>query len=69
MRRWPQSTALDVPAEGGGAAALDGRHDLELSEAEVTGISRPKGGPCGGEDVGDLERRAHRGQPPGLAPE
>ncbi len=59
---------LDVAAEGGGAASLDGRHDLELAKADVTGMGRPKGGSVATEDVGDLQRRAHCGQPPGLAP-
>ena len=61
--------ALDMSAEGGGAAGLDRRHDLELAEAEVAGMGRPKGGAVSAEDVGDLEGGPHRGQPPGLAPE
>jgi len=61
--------ALDMTAEGGGTAGLDGRHDLELAEAEVAGMGRPKGGAVSAKNVGDLERGAHRGQPPGLAPE
>ena len=52
--------ALDVAAQGCGATDLDGRHDLELTEAEVAGIGRPKGGAVAAEDVGDLERGAHR---------
>ena len=59
---------LDMAAEGCGAAGLDGRHHLELAEAEVAGMGRPKGGSVTTEDVGDFQRRAHRGQPPGLAP-
>ncbi len=61
--------ALDMTAESGGAAGFDGRHGLDLAEAEVTGMGRPKGGTVSAEDVGDLERGSHRGQPPGLAPE
>jgi hypothetical protein len=53
-------TALDMATESGGAASLDGRHDLELAEAEVAGMGRPKGGTVAAEDVGDLERGAHR---------
>ena len=60
--------ALDMAAESGGAAGLDGRHDLELAEAEMAGMGRPKGGTVSAEDVGDLERRAHDGQPLGPAP-
>ena len=60
--------ALDVSAEGGGATGLDGRHDLELAKAEVAGMGRPKGGPVTAEDVGDLQRGSHPGQPPRLAP-
>ena len=58
--------ALDMGAEGGGAAGLDGRHDLELAKADVAGMGRAPGGPVSAEDVGDLERWSHRGQPPGL---
>ena len=60
--------ALDVAAEGGSAAGFDGRHDLELAEAEVAGMGRPIGGSVPAEDVGDLERGSHRSQPPGLPP-
>ncbi len=60
--------AFDITAERGGAAGLDGGHDLELAEAEVAGMGRPEGGAVSAEDVRDLERRAHGGQPPGLAP-
>ena len=38
-------TALDVAAEGDGAAGLDRRHDLELAEADVPGMGRSPGGP------------------------
>jgi len=60
--------ALDVAAQGGGAAGLDGRHDLELGEADVIGMGRPPGGSVTAEDVGDLESGSHGGQPPGLGP-
>ena len=58
--------ALDVAAEGGSAAGLDRRHDLELAEADVPGMGGSPGGPVSAEDVGDLERGAHRDQPLGL---
>ncbi len=45
----------DMTAEHRGAAALDGRHDLELSEAHVAGVGCTPGGPVGAEDVRDLE--------------
>ena len=46
---------LDVTTQRGGAAVLDGRHDLELAEAQVPGMGRPVGRPGAAEDVGDLE--------------
>ena len=51
---------LDVTAEGGGAAVLDRRHDLELLQAQMPGMGGPVGGAGSAEDVGDLERGAHR---------
>ncbi len=53
--------AHDVAAERLGPAALDGRHHLELAEADVTGVGAT---PCrteGAEDIRDLERRAGHG--------
>jgi hypothetical protein len=52
----------------GGASDLDRRHDLELGEADVPAMSRPPGRSVPAEDVGDLERGAYGGQPPGPAP-
>jgi len=46
---------FNVTAQRSGAAILDGRHDLELAEAEMPGVGCPIGGPCATEDVGDLE--------------
>ena len=46
---------LGVAAERGGAAVFDGRHDLELFEAQVPGMAGPIGGAGAAEDVGDLE--------------
>ena len=60
--------ALDMAAEGGGAAGLDRRHDLELAEADMAGMGRAPSGPVSAEDVGDLERGTHGDQPPGLGP-
>ncbi len=48
-------TAQHVAAERGAAALLDRRHDLELAEAEVTGLGLPPRRAVGAEDVRDLE--------------
>ena len=55
----PLAAVLDVTAERRRAAVLDHRDDLELGEAQVTGMSCPIGRPCRAEDVGDLDRGAH----------
>lgn len=46
---------LDMTAQRGGAAGLDRRHDLELTKAEMPGMSGAIGGPGAAEDIGDLE--------------
>ncbi len=46
----------DMAAEGRGAAALDGRHDLELAEAHVAGVGYTPGRAVGAEDIRDLQR-------------
>ena len=51
---------LDMAAERRRAAGLDRRHDLELMKAQVPGICCPIGGAGSTEDIGDLERGAHR---------
>ena len=51
---------LDMAAEGGGAAVLDRRHDLELLQAQVPRLSGAVGGTGSPQDVGDLERDGHR---------
>ena len=51
---------LDMTAQGGRAAMLDRRHDLELMKAQVSGMGGPISGAGGTEDIGDLERGAHR---------
>jgi hypothetical protein len=48
--------AFDVATKGCGAAGLDGRHHLQLHEAEMTGVLGTPGGAVPMEDVGDLER-------------
>jgi len=52
--------SLDMTAQGGGAAMLNRRHDLELMKAQVSGMSGPISGAGSTEDIGDLERGAHR---------
>src|ERR1700747_111558 len=53
--------ALDMPAERGRAALLDRRHDLELTEAHMSGIGPAPVGPMAMKDVCDLQlRAAHR---------
>ena len=51
---------LDMTAQGCGAAMLDRRHDLELMKAQVPGMGGPISGAGSAEDIGDLERGAHR---------
>jgi hypothetical protein len=61
--------ALDMAAEGGRTAALDGRHHLELAEAHMPGIGLAPGDAMAMKDVGDLQSRAahrRRARAPGL---
>ena len=51
---------LDMTAQGGRAAMLDRRHDLELMQAQMPGMGGPISGAGSTEDIGDLERGAHR---------
>lgn len=46
---------FDVTTQRSGAAVLDGRHDLELAEAQMPGMGCAIRGPGAAEDVGDLE--------------
>jgi len=45
-----------VAAQRRGAAALDGRHHLELAEAQMTGVGRAPGRAVDAEDIRDLQR-------------
>ena len=54
--------ALDMPTERRRAAALDGRHHLQLVEANVTGIGRTPRGPVLAEDIRDLQRWTGHGR-------
>jgi hypothetical protein len=57
-------TARDMAAERHRAAALDGRHHLQLVEADVPGIGAPPCRPVAAEDIRDLQRRmGHRRRP------
>jgi hypothetical protein len=48
--------ARDMAAESRRAAALDRRHDLELLEADVSGVGLPPRRPVVAEDIRDLQR-------------
>jgi len=52
---------FDMTAERSRAAGLDGRHYLELVEADMPGVCRSPGCPVSAEDIGDLQCGAHRG--------
>ena len=49
-------TAGDVPAKRSGAAALDGGHHLELSDANVAPVCFTESGAVVAEDIRDLQR-------------
>jgi hypothetical protein len=53
-------TGLHVAAQRGGAALLDRRHHLELGKAQMPSMGGPVPWTRGAEDVGDLDRGAHR---------
>jgi hypothetical protein len=53
--------ALDMSAASRRAAALDGRHDLQLAEAHMAGVGAAPCRPVGAEDIRDLERRTRHG--------
>jgi hypothetical protein len=57
---------IDVAAKRRRAAGLDRRHDLELGQAQVTGLSGTIAGSLSPEDVGDLERGAQAGSVAGI---
>ena len=60
--------ALDMPAEGRRAAALDRRHHLQLAEADMAGIGLAPCRAMAAEDIRDLQsrtRHARRAQPGG----
>src|SRR3954453_23024139 len=57
---------LDMAAERGGAALLDRRHDLELTQAHVSGIGPAPVGPMTMKDICDLQPWAAHGRRLGL---
>ena len=59
---------IDVAAECRRAAVLDRRHDLELGQAEMTGLDSTIAGAFSSEDIGDLDRGRKPLQPPGSLP-
>ena len=59
--------ACDMTAEGCGAAVLDGRHHLEMAEADMAGVGSTPCRAVGAEDIRDLERRTRHGSLAGRA--
>ena len=54
-------TGCDMATERSRAAALDGAHDLELVEAQATGVGGTPSSPVVAEDIRDLKRWAGHG--------
>src|SRR6476620_4396032 len=50
--------AQDMPTQRRAAALLDGRHDLELTQAQMRALSLAPSGPMHTEDVGDFQGEA-----------
>jgi hypothetical protein len=44
-----------MAAQGGAAALLDGRHDLQLAETQVAPLLLAQSRPVGAEDIRDLQ--------------
>jgi len=66
MRRCPQSSQASTWPPS--AAVLDRRHDLELGQAQVAGLSGTIAGPFSAEDISDLKRGAHAASAAGILP-
>ena len=49
------TAAQDMAPQRRAAALLDGRHHLELAQAEVAALRGAPGGPMNTEDVGNLQ--------------
>ena len=54
--------ALDMAAESRGTAALDGRHDLQLIEAHLSGVGITPGRTVAAEDIRQLDRWTRHGR-------
>ena len=52
-------TGFDVTTQGSGATGLDRRHDLEVAEAQVSGMGSAIGRTGRAKDIGDLDAVAH----------
>ena len=59
------AASRDMAAERGGAAALDGRHDLELAETQMACLGLTPSRPVGAEDIRDLQRVTRHASAPG----
>ncbi len=55
LRFGTRRTAQRMAAQGGAAALLDGRHDLQLAEAQVAPLVFSPRRPVGAEDIRDLQ--------------
>ena len=55
LRFRARRAAQRMAAERGAAALLDGRHDLQLAEAEVPALVLSPSRPVGAEDIRDLQ--------------
>ena len=59
-------TGIDMAAKRRRAAVLDCRHNLELDQAQVTGLNGAIAGSLSSEDIGDFERGAQAGSAAGF---
>src|SRR5208282_5259892 len=57
LRLGARRTAQRMAAQGGAATLFDGRHDLQLAEAQVASLLLAQGRPVGAEDIRDLQGR------------
>jgi hypothetical protein len=62
LRLGARRAAQRVAAERGAAALFDGRHDLQLAEAQVAALVLSPRRPVGAEDIRDLQGRALHAQ-------
>ncbi len=62
LRLRARCTAQRVAAERDAAALFDGRHDLQLAEAQMPALMTPPSRPVGAEDIRDLQGGAFHGR-------